>query len=41
MKKAREFEVLIYVCFIDLKRAYDSVNCEVLCLSRDTIFQSI
>lgn len=30
MEKAREFQQPIYVCFIDLRKAYDSVNHEAL-----------
>ena len=30
MEKAREFRRPLYICFIDLKKAYDSVNCNTL-----------
>ena len=30
MKKAREFHCSLYICFIDLQKAYDSINREAL-----------
>ena len=30
MEKACEFQQPVYVCFIDLRKAYDSVKCEAL-----------
>ena len=30
MEKAQEFHTPLYMCFVDLKKAYDSVNCKAL-----------
>ena len=30
MKRAREYHTPLFLCFVDLKKAYDSVNCDAL-----------
>ena len=30
MERVREFHQPLFLCFVDLKKAYDSVNCEAM-----------
>ena len=38
IKKAREFQKNIYLCFIDYAKAFDCVRCQVKSLSRVQLF---